>query len=130
MTPEEFLTSLIELSLPSFASNIRTGNGSDFATFLDEESTEKPCAFISYEGYEEDEINENGTSVNDTEKYSIYLRTDDSVKPQQKALRSELLKNNSEFTDDEGNSKYVSMSSGQAYRDDGADAFQINVTIK
>ncbi len=130
MTPEEFLQSLIETALPSFTGKIHTGNGADFATFFDEVATEKPSAFISYEGYKELDITENGTTVADEENYTIYLRTNDSVKPYQKALRAELLAQNSEFTDDEGNSKYVSMPSGQAYRDGGADAFQINVTIK
>ncbi len=130
MTPEEFLRQLIELALPSFIGHIYTGNGKDFETFLDEEATEKPSAFISYEGYVEIDISENGTTTEDAESYKIYLRTDDSVKPYHKALRSELLANNSEFTDEDGNAKYVSMPNGQAYRDNGADAFEITVIVK
>lgn len=130
MTPEEFLRQLIELALPSFIGHIYTGNGKDFETFLDEEATEKPSAFISYEGYVEIDISESGTSTEDAESYKIYLRTDDSVKPYHKALRSELLANNSEFTDEDGNEKYVSMPNGQAYRDNGADAFEITVIVK
>lgn len=130
MTPEAFLQNLIETYLPSFNGKIHTGNGKDFATFLDEDATEKPSAFISYEGYNELDITENGTTAADEENYKIYLRTDDSVKTYHKALREGLLELKSEFTDEDGNDKYVSMPNGQAYRDGGADAFQISVTIK
>ncbi len=130
MTPEAFLQNLIETYLPSFGKSISTGNGSDFATFLDESATEKPSAFISFDGFEEIDIYEGGNCAFDAEKFSIYLRTDDSVKPYYKALRVGLLELNSVFQDEDDNEKTVSMPNGQAYRDGGADAFQISVTIK
>lgn len=130
MTPEEFLICLIEDSLPSYVGHIHTGNGKDFATFLDEDSTEKPSAFISYDGFDEDTIYESGTGASDVEKYSIYLRTDDNIKEAVKCLKTGLLSNNSTFEDENGNEFYVVMTSGQAYRDNGSDAFMISVIIK
>lgn len=130
MTPEAFLQHLIETYLPSFIGKIHTGNGADFQTFLFETANEKPSVFISFDGFEELDIYQSGNVAYDAEKFSIYIRTDDSVKPYYMALRIGLLELNSEFQDEDEQQKTVSMPNGQAYRDGGADAFQISVTIK
>lgn len=130
MTPEEFLIMIIEDSLPSYIGKIHTGNGRDFANFLDTEATETPSAFISYDGFNEENVNENGSGTDDVEKYNIYLRTNGNVKEAVKSLKTELLNNYSVFLDVDGNEHYVRMESGQAYRDNGSDAFQISVTIQ
>lgn len=127
MTPEEFLQILIDTSLDGFT--VCTGNGTDFATFLDENSTEKPSAFISYEGFQNDENYTDGEEV-ESEQYKLYLRTDDSVKPYVKQLQYTLHNTYKYiFTDENLNEKYVKMTSGQAYRDNGSDAFEISITI-
>ena len=127
MTVENFLQTLIETAFAGFS--VYTGNGTDFATFLDEQSTTKPSAFISYEGFNDDDTYVNGDPT-EVENYKLYLRTDDSVKPYVKQLKT-VLKEQYEhtFTDEDGNERYVKIPSGTAYRDNGSDAFELSITI-
>lgn len=130
MTPEEFLQKLIEDSNDKFKNNIRVGDGMDLEQFLKSKAAAKPAAYISYGGYNEIDTTEDGKDVEDAESYYIYLLVTDSAKPFQKAIRRLLLEQGSEFTDDEGKCKYVSMPNGQAYRENGLGAFAISVIIK
>ncbi len=130
MTPEQFLTELIVSANAEFKSNVRTGNGTDLETFLKSKAAAKPSAYISYEGYSEIDTSEDGKRVEDAENYVMYLLVNNSVKPYHKAIREKLLECGSEFTDEDGNDKYVSMPNGQAYRENGSDAFAITVIIK
>jgi len=70
-----------------------------------------------------------GKSEEAEELFSIYLRTDDDVSGYVKTLRAKLLTLASRYKDDAGAEKYVRFPNGQAYRDDGSDAFQISVVI-
>lgn len=128
MTAETFFKSLVERALPDF--NVVDANGMTFSEFLTEKSVELPSVFISYEGFSEPENYNDGSGGNDSENYSLYLRCSDSVKPYVKLLQAALHEDESEFTDDDGKNKYVQFNSGQTFRDNGADAFEISVTIK
>jgi len=129
MTEIQFLRELVESALPTFAGNVHDANGSTLADFLDETASVRPSAFVSYEGFRQTEVTMQGKTEEAEELFSIYLRTDDDVSGYAKALRAKILALASKYTDDDGAEKYVRLTSGQAYRDDGSDAFQISVVI-
>jgi hypothetical protein len=128
MTAESFFRELVQTALPKF--NVVDANGMTFSEFLTEKSVELPSVFISYEGFSEQENYNDGSGGTDTENYSLYLRCADSVKPYVKLLQAALNSDQSEFIDENSNYKYVQFNSGQTFRDNGADAFEISVTIK
>lgn len=130
MTVENFLRGVVTDSLPNFNGNIHDANGMSFPEFLSEKSTETPSIFISYEGFSDVEYYSDGSGNVLTENYSLYIRCNDSVKTHVKALMVALGGEYSEFTDDDGAIKYVQIISGQTFRDNGADAFEITLQIK
>ena len=130
MTAEDFLRSVATSALPQFKSNIHDANGMSFPEFLSEKSTETPSIFISYEGFSDVEYYSDGSGNVLTENYSLYIRCNDSVKQHVQALMIALGGEYSEFTDDDGAIKYVQIISGQTFRDNGADAFEITLQIK
>ena len=128
MTAEQFFETLVQNSLPKF--NVVDANGMTFSEFLTEKSVELPSVFISYEGFSDVENYNDGSGGSDSENYSLYLRCADSVKQHVKSLQAAMNSEYSEFTDDDNKCKYVQFNSGQTFRDNGADAFEISVTIK
>lgn len=129
MTEIEFLTELIASALPTFAGNITDANGSTLDDFLDVKATVRPSAFVSYEGFAQTEITMQGKTEEADELFSVYLRTDDNIVGYVKELRKKLLTLKSRYKDADGQEKYVRMTSGKAFRDDGSDAFEISVVI-
>jgi len=128
MTAESFFKQLVQTALPKF--NVVDANGMTFSEFLTEKSVELPSVFISYEGFSDPENYNDGSGGSDSENYSLYLRCADSVKPYVKLLQAALNSEQSEFKDDDDKYRYVQFNSGQTFRDNGADAFEISVTIK
>lgn len=131
MTDKEFLVDLIETAIPQFAKSVITGNGKDLSTFLGGDSSEKESVFLSWEGFTKIDNNESGSYVEYAQNYIIYFRSVEDIETYINDLLAELIEvRNSCFDNSDGAERFVEMTNGQAYRDNGSDAFGITILIK
>lgn len=129
MTDIKYLREIISAACPTIIGNITDANGSTLADFLDATAAVRPSAFVSYEGFAQTEITMQGKSEESDELYSIYVRTDDNIVDYIRAIRDKNLELASRYKTESGSERYVRLTSGKAFRDDGSDAFEISVVI-
>lgn len=131
MTDKEFLVDLIETAIPKFSKSVITGNGKDLSTFLGGDSSEKESVFLSWEGFTKLDNNESGSYVEYAQNYIIYFRSVEDIEGYINNILGELIEvRNSCFYNSDGAERFVEMANGQAYRDNGSDAFGITILIK
>lgn len=131
MTDKEFLVDLIETAIPKFSKSVITGNGKDLSTFLGGDSSEKESVFLSWEGFTKLDNNESGSYVEYAQNYIIYFRSVEDIEGYINNILGELIEvRNSCFDNSDGAERFVEMANGQAYRDNGSDAFGITILIK
>lgn len=131
MTDKEFLVDLIETAIPKFSKSVITGNGKDLSTFLGGDSSEKESVFLSWEGFTKLDNNESGSYVEYAQNYIIYFRSVEDIEGYINNILGELIEvRNSCFENSDGVERFVEMINGQAYRDNGSDAFGITILIK
>ena len=131
MTDKEFLIDLIETAIPEFAKSVTTGNGKAVSDFLIGDSSEKESVFLSWEGFTKLDNNESGSYVEYAQNYIIYFRSVEDIETYINDLLAELIEvRNSCFENSDGVERFVEMTNGQAYRDNGSDAFGITILIK
>lgn len=130
MTDKEFLVDLIETAIPQFANSVITGNGKDLSTFLGGDSSEKESVFLSWEGFTKLDNNESGSYVEYAQNYIIYFRSVEDIETYINNILGELIEVRNSCFEQDNVERYVEMTNGQAYRDNGSDAFGITIQIK
>lgn len=112
--------------------NFHYGNGMQMIDWIQQEVTETPAAFLSFNSFRTSEPYEKGAWSSEAkgEAYMLLLRTEEDVRETARTLvKAFEIEGNFLFRDDDDINRVVNISSGAASQQFGYDIFELTIQI-